>query len=178
MMKMMRTMVKQSIKIIFITEVFVLASFLFSFEVYINMQVAFLSSLFVILGASLAYKKMVTTQVASGNYEDDRDLLDTIEDPHELFEDTNENDKQIPVEDLDFKQIVKEEKAKIKTFSMKSAKHGARGSVSAFRLVPYAFLVLGFIALKNNELLDLTVYLPSLMIGIVAGSVSSKSLNV
>ena len=174
-MKMMRTMVKQSIKIVLITQLLVLSTYFYSFEIYINIQIAFLSSLFVILGASFAYKKMVVTQVDSGNYEEDRDLLDTIEDPHELYDDIKIN--EAPVEELDLKQIVKEEKAKIKTFSMKSAKHGARGSVSLFRLIPYLFLVLGFIALKNNELLNLAVYLPSLLIGIVVGSLSSKSLG-
>ena len=56
-------------------------------------------------------------------------------------------------------------------------KHGARGSVSLFRLVPYLFLVLGFIALKNNELLDIAIYLPSLLVGIVVGSIASKEFN-
>jgi len=172
---MMRTMVKQSIKTILIAELLVVLSFFYSFEVYINMQVAFVSSLLVILGASFAYRKMVITQVNSGNYEEDRDLLDDIEDPHELYDNATINDA--PAEELDLKEIVKEEKAKIKTFSMKSAKHGARGSVSLFRLVPYVFLILGFIALKNNELLNLVVYLPSLLIGIVVGSLSSKGLE-
>jgi hypothetical protein len=70
-----------------------------------------------------------------------------------------------------------EEKAKIKTFSLSSIKHGARGSVSLFRLLPYLFLILGFIALKNNEVLDLSFYLPSLMIGIVVGYLASKEIS-
>ena len=172
MMKMMRTMVKQSIKIMLGAELFVLLFYFYSFEYFINVQVAFLSSLFVILGASYAYKKMVKAQLDSDNFEDKRYLLDEIEDPHELYDETPLN--EAPAEELDLKQIVKEEKAKIKTFSMKSMKHGARGSVSAFRIVPYVFLALGFIALKNNELLNLAVYLPALLIGIIVGSLSSK----
>ena len=136
---------KKSIKIIGITELIVLLFYFYSFEVFINIQVAFLSSLFVILGASFAYKKMVQTQVQADSFEDKRDLLDDIEDPHELYDDQPINDA--PVEELDLKAIVKEERAKIKTLSVKSMKHGARGSVSLFRLVPYLFLVLGFIAL-------------------------------
>jgi hypothetical protein len=141
---------------------------------YINAQVAYLSSLFVIIGASLAYKKMVITKVDSKTYESDRDLLDTIEDPHGLYDEDSIN--EAPAEELDLKTIVKEEKAKIKTFSIKSMKHGVRGSVSVFRIVPYIFLVLGFIALKNNNILELSVYLPSLLIGIVAGSLVSKEI--
>ena len=174
-MKMMRIMVKKAIKIIGITELIILFFYFYSFEIFINIQIAFLSSLFVILGASFAYKKMVQTQVEADDYEEKRDLLDDIEDPHELYDDEPIN--EAPVEELDLKAIVKEERAKIKTLSVKSMKHGAKGSVSLFRLVPYLFLVLGFIALKNNELLDIAIYLPSLLVGIVVGSMASKEFS-
>jgi len=173
--KMIWIMVKKSIKTIGITELLILLFYFYSFEIFINIQIAFLSSLFVILGSSFAYSKMVQTQVEAENYEEKRDLLDDIEDPHELYDDKPINDA--PVEELDLKAIVKEERAKIKTLSVKSMKHGARGSVSLFRLVPYLFLVLGFIALKNNELLDIAIYLPSLLVGIVVGSIASKEFN-
>lgn len=180
-------MVKKAIRLIIISELLILGTYLISFTFYINLQIAFMSSLFVILGASYAYRKMVQTQVKADNFEDKRDLLDDIEDPHELYDDEPINDAPVKVndevregdlghEELDLKAIVKEEKAKIKTLSVKSMKHGARGSVSAFRLVPYVFLVLGFIALKNNELLDIAVYLPSLLVGIIVGSISTKEL--
>ena len=171
---MMRIMVKQSIKLIAISELLIIATSLFSFSFFINLQIAFLSSLFIILGSSYAYRKMVNTQVASDMVNGERDLLDTIEDPHELYDDEPLN--EAPAEELDLKTIVKEEKAKIKTLSIKSMKHGIKGSASLFRLVPYVFLVLGFIALKNNELLDIAIYLPSLLVGIVVGSVSGREL--
>jgi len=132
--------------------------------------------MFVIVGASLAYKKMVITKVDVEAYESDRDLLDTIEDPHGLYEEESINEAL--AEELDLKTIVKEEKAKIKTFSVKSMKYGARGSASVFRIVPYIFLVLGFIALQNNHILDLSVYLPSLLIGIVVGTLVSKEIAI
>ncbi|MEA2098706.1 MAG: hypothetical protein U9P72_01095 [Campylobacterota bacterium] len=167
---------KRSIKIIIISELLIILSSFISFEFYINLQVAFLSSLFVILGSSFAYKRMINNQIDSKMIEEKRDLLDEIEDPHGLYD--NEPINDTPAEELDLKTIVKEEKAKIKTLSVDSIKHGARGSVSAFRLVPYVFLVLGFIALKNNDLLVIAIYLPSLLVGIVVGSMCSKdSLN-
>ncbi|MDA3909526.1 MAG: hypothetical protein PF437_10620 [Sulfurimonas sp.] len=165
---------KRSIKIITIVELLIIASSLISFSFFINLQVAFLSSLFIILGSSYAYKKMVNTQVSSDMLEEKRDVLDTIEDPHELYEEDSIN--YAPVEELDLKAIVKQEKKKIKTFSLESMKHGVKGSSSLFRLVPYLFLVLEFIALKNNELLDIAIYLPSLLVGIVVGSISGKEL--
>ena len=186
---MMRIMVKKAISIFFIIQIFIFATYFYSLAVFANIEVAFLSAFLVIVGASFAYKKMVQSQVNSKSFEDEvngearegalgykRDILDEIEDPHELYDDVVINEAN--ADELDLKTIVKEEKAKIKTFSIKSMKYGAKGTVSLYRIAPYIFLILGFIALKNNELLDLRFYLPSLAIGIVVGSiVSKKSLS-
>jgi len=170
----MRTTVKKAIRIIVSAEAIITTTSLISFSFYINLQVAFLSSLFIILGSSYAYRKMVHNQVDSKNYEEKRDFLDEVEDPHGLYDDEPINNA--PVEELDLKEIVKEEKAKIKTLSVDSMKHGVRGASSLLRLVPYLFLILGFIALENNDLLNITIYLPSLLIGIIVGSITSKEL--
>jgi len=174
MMKMMRTIVKKTINLILAFEALVLVTNICSFALFMNLQIGYLSSLFIILGSSYSYNKMIQTQVSSAHDKGERDLLDTIEDPHELFDDATINDA--PADALDLKQIVKEEKAKVKTLSVKNMKYGARGSMSAFRLVPYLFLILGFIALENNKLLNLSYYLPALLIGIIIGSVSAKNL--
>jgi len=168
-------MVLKVIRPLLVAEVLVLSTSVYSKAAFANTQVAFLSSLFVILGSSFAYKRMIDSRVISESYESDRDLLDTIEDPHELYDDMAINDA--PAEELDLREIVKEEKAKIKTFSFKSIKHGAVGSVSLFRIVPYIFLILGFIALKNNNVLDLSFYLPSLLVGIITATLASKEIN-
>ena len=168
-------MVKKAIRTIVAAQVIIVTTTLISFAFYINLQVAFLSSLFVILGSSYAYRKMVKNQVNTKSYEDKRDFLDAVEDPHGLYDDEPIN--ETPVEELDLKQIVKEEKAKIKTMSTTSMKHGIRGASSLLRLVPYLFLVLGFIALENNGLLNIAIYLPSLLVGIVVGSVTAKEFT-
>jgi len=172
---MMRTTVQESIKLFVVVELFIIVSYFYSSTLFINVQVAFLSAFFIILGSSFAYKKTVKSQLDSGEHEDTQDHLQKIEDPHELFEEEQIN--EAAVEELDLKAIVKEEKAKIKTFSLSSMKHGAKGSVSFFRLIPYLLLILGFIALENNEILELKYYLPSLLLGIVVGSTLSKRLS-
>jgi len=169
---MMRIIVKKAISMILITEVLILSTYLVSNTLFANLQVAFLSSFFVIMGTSYAYRKMVISKVSSDIYEDKRDLLDEVEDPHGLYDDFEINDA--PAEELNLKEIVKEEKSKIKVLSIKNLKHGVSGSISLFRIVPYIFLVLGFIGLKNNDLLSLKYYLPSLFIGIIVGSLVSK----
>jgi len=170
----MRITVKKAISIFLIVQLCILVVYPFSSAIFANIEVAFLSAFFVILGSSFAYKRMVHSQVESGQYEEKRELLDEIEDPYELYDDEPINDA--PYEELDLKEIVKEERAKIKTFNFQSMKKGVRGSVSAFRLVPYAFLIIGFIALKNNNILMLSYYLPSLLVGIIVGSLVSKKL--
>jgi len=173
-MKMMRTMVIQSIKIILGVEILILLSKFISPVFFINLQVAFLSSLFVILGSAYAHRKMVISDLENDNIGYQRDFLDEVEDPHELYDELEINDA--PVEELNLKEIVQEEKKKIKTQSVKSMKKGARAASSIFRLVPYMFLILGFIALKNNDMLDIMIYLPSLMVGIIVGSITSKKI--
>ena len=173
-MTMMRTMVKKTISLLAITELIILVTNIISFEFFINLQIAFLSSFFIIIGSMYAYNKMIKTQVAQDNINEQRDILDEIEDPHELY--TDEVINNTPAEELDLKAIVKEEKKKIKILNIKDMKKGGKASVSLYRLAPYLFLILGFIALKNNELLNIGIYLPSLLVGIVMGYVSSKSL--
>lgn len=173
----MRTTVKKSTSIFFGVQILIFITYFYSLKIFLNVEIAFLSAFLIILGSSLAYRKMVHNKVDTNQYEDERDLLDKIDDPHELYDNVNDKElNQIPVEELDLKQIVKEEKAKIKTFSLKNAKHGVRGSFSIIRIVPYVLLILGFIALKNNELLVLAYYLPSLLIGIVTGAIISKEV--
>jgi hypothetical protein len=167
-------MVNKSIKLFLVIEVLIIATKLISFSFFINLQVAFLSSFFVILGSAYAHRKMVISDIENENIGYERDFLDEVEDPHELYDDVEINNA--PAEELNLKEIVQEERKKIKTFSAKSMKKGVKASSSLFRLIPYIFLILGFIALKNNDLLDIMIYLPSLMIGIIIGSISSKSI--
>lgn len=169
-----RMRVKKTIKFLVILQSIILLANFISFEFYINLQIAFLSSFFIIAGSAYAYKKMVKKQIELENIDEKKDILDEIEDPYELYEDIEVDNR--PIDELDIKAIVKEEKKKIKILNIKEIKKGSRAGVSLFRLVPYLFLVLGFIALKNNALLDISIYLPSLLVGIIAGYFFAKEL--
>ncbi|WP_294889263.1 hypothetical protein [Sulfurimonas sp. RIFCSPLOWO2_12_36_12] len=166
---------KKTIKIIGVVELLILSTMLISFNFFINLQVAFLSSFFIIIGSAYAYKKMVNSEVALENIDEKKDILDEIEDPYELYDETPIN--QTPADELDLKAIVIEEKKKIKILNIQDIKKGSKAGVSLFRLVPYLFLIVGFIALKNNEFLDISVYLPSLLLGIIVGYFVSKDLE-
>lgn len=165
---------KKTIRFLALVEFFILLTNIISFEFFINLQISFLSSFFIILGSSIAYKKMILTQVLAENIDEKRDILDEIEDPYELFDDV-EIDEDIA--EKDFKAVIKDERKKIKILNIEDIKKGSKAGFSPFRLVPYLFLILGFIALKNNELLNIAVYLPSLLLGIVVGYMTSKKIN-
>jgi hypothetical protein len=166
-------MVRSFIKVFFLFELPILSLYFFSKTLFANVEVAFLSAFFVVLASAYAHKKMVLTKVASGEYEEERDLLDKIEDPHGLY-DTPINDA--PPEDLNLREIVKEEKKKVKPMQIKNIRYGLRGAFSPLRLSAYLFLILGFIALNNNNILALSYYLPALLIGVVAGSACAQKL--
>ena len=162
------------LKILIVSQLLIFLTYFISLNFYANLQVAFLSSFFVMLGSFYSYRKMIINRVEAKSYIDNRDELDIIDDPHDLYDETPLN--EAPAEELDLKQIVKEEKAKIKTFNIKSLKDGASAGFSMFRIGAYIFLVLGFISLKNNDILDISIYLPSLLFGIIIGYFSSKEL--
>lgn len=155
-------------------ELLILISSLISFKFFINLQVAFLSSFLIIIGSFYAYKKMVSNELENENFTLQKDDIDSILDPYELDDFTQEE-----TQNLDFKAIVKEEKKKIKLLNLKDVKKGSKATISPFRLLPYFVLIVGFIALKNNDLLEIFIYLPSLMVGIVYGYIFSgqKPLN-
>ena len=81
-------MVKKAISIFLVAQGAVFVTLLVSKGAFASAEVAFLSAFLVIVGSSYAYKNMVNTQVKKGEYEEKRDLLDEIEDPHELYDDT------------------------------------------------------------------------------------------
>jgi hypothetical protein len=163
-----------NIKILIITEFLILATYFYSVSFYANLQVASISSFIIMLASFYAHSKMVNSKVLTQSYESERDPLDTIDDPHELYDDN----KTVEVDGQDFKQIIKDEKKKIKTFSFKSVKDSSSATFSLFRLIGYLFLILGFIALKNNEILQISVYLPSLLVGIIVGYIVSREIFI
>lgn len=121
----------------------------------LNTQVAFLGSLFVTLASFLSYRKNVTNRLATFEKRreekslEDRDKIDEIDDPFDLYSEYEE----IPEEELTtekIKEIINEEKSKVKKHSIKNAFTSAGGFVSIYRILGYGSLIFGFFALNNN----------------------------
>lgn len=123
----------------------------------LNTQVAFVGSLFVTIASFLSYRKNVNNRLS--NYKtpanalnsQDRDKVDEIDDPFDLYTEYEE----IPEEELTsekIKEIIKDEKSKVKKNSFKNTIFSAGGFVSIYRVLGYGSLVFGFFALNNNKL--------------------------
>ena len=174
-MMQMTTSAAQKAKVLISLELLVLSFYWFDQGAFFNIQTAALSSFFIMIASMHTYKKMVKKRLEAGIYEEDRDPLEKIDDPHGLYDETPIN--EAPPEELDLKSIVKEEKKRVKILNPTALKYGFKGGFSLYRLGAYLFLVLAFIALKNNRLLQLEWYLPSLVIGIFAGYFVMKENN-
>lgn len=120
-----------------------------------------------------SYSKLIKKRVESKAYED-KDALKKIDDPYDLYDDEEEI---VEDENFDLKEYIKEEKKRLKSKgTLKSTVSSSPALVSAFRIVPYIVLILGFIGLKNNHLLELVPFLSGLGVGVIAGFFIGKAL--
>lgn len=133
----------------------------------LNTQVAFVSSVIITIGSFLGYKRNVEKRVENSTdsalISEDRDKIDEIDDPFDLYSEIKQaEEKELTTEEI--KQILKEEKAKVKRNSIKNTIFSASGFASIYRIVGYVSLVLGFFILNNNGLFDVYSYLAGLFV--------------
>jgi len=129
----------------------------------INTQVGFISSSFVMLGSMLSYKGMVDGRLNVGSIPDDeRDTLDKLEDPYEVYDDA----PIIDAEEKTLVEVVKEERQNLKKSrrSIWQTTKDSKPAFSFYRLGSYLLLISGFFYLNNNHFLYIPVYLLSLFL--------------
>ncbi|MDD2887169.1 MAG: hypothetical protein PHY66_05165 [Aliarcobacter sp.] len=146
----------------------ILYSFVFQNNLwFLNAQVAFFSSLFITIASFLSYKNNIQNRLSnldlskSNSQMVDRDKIDEIDDPYDLYTEYEE----IPESELTsekIKEILNNEKSKVKRNSFKNTLFSASGFLSIYRVLGYGILIFGFFALNNN-----TIFLPiAFMIGL------------
>lgn len=145
-------------KIFIVTDLCLIAySLVFENKLWLlNTQVAFVSSLFITIASFLSYKRNVQSRISNldtskQSSTEERDKIDEIDDPFDLYSEYEE----IPEEQLTpekIKEIIKDEKTKVKKNSFKNTLFSAGGFMSVYRIIGYGFLVFGFFALNNNKL--------------------------
>ena len=164
------TMRRSTISALLLLEAAVLALLLYAYAAFINVQIAALTAAMVVAGSLYSYARLVRRTVEAEAMQRD-DAIDKIEDPYELYDDQETAPETA-------QELVAQEKQRLKSArnTAGAVKTGAPAMLSLFRIVPYLFLVAGFIGLKNNALLDLGFYLPGLAVGILAGFLAMRSL--
>lgn len=174
---MMRMMRKYLFGVLLVKLIFVLVLLIQGhWQWLLNFELAFLSSMAIVFGSFHGYKRLVLKRLESGEGLEN-DLLDKIEDPHELYE---EEHSGIDEKTVDLARIVKDEKARLKQNkqTLKKTLKSSRGLFSLWRFIPYAVLVLSFIGLNNNRILDITAFLIGLGFGIASAVfIGIKSIN-
>lgn len=137
----------------------------------LNFELAFFASMFIILGSFSGYKRMVQKRLEAGSGIDDT-MLEKIEDPYDLYDEESQTEMD---ESLALKDIIKEEKKRLKENkeTFKKTIKSTPGIFSPWRFLPYLFLVLSFIGLNNNHILDI----PAFLIGLAAGILSAVLLG-
>lgn len=135
----------------------IIYAFIFQNSLWVlNMQVAFISSLFITIASFLSYKRNIQNRIlnldlSQVNESGERDKIDEIDDPYDLYTEYEE----IAEEDLTpekIKEILNDEKSKVKKNTFKNTLFASGGFLSIYRIMGYVILIFGFFALNNNNI--------------------------
>jgi len=131
-----------------------------------SFEIAFISSTLIVSASMLSYARMVKNrlQVSDIPLDDDRDILEKLDDPHDLYSD------DIKPSSKELKEAIKEEKQRVKDKKrgLSQTIKDSKASFSFYRLGAYLILFLGFIYLKNNHLLQISSYIIGITVPIIA----------
>ena len=159
-------MIKKIGKTLFILFLFSLSSLgllLLSKAVYSSFIISALSGALVALGSLYSYSNLIRQRTKEVEFDDSKDIIDTMDDPYDLYEEEKENEVH------DIKALIQAEKTRQKNEVVKNTLKNSSAWMSVYRLLPYAFLILGFLGLQNNHSLLLLPYLVGLGVGIIGG---------
>ncbi len=135
--------------------------------ILVSGEVAYFSSALVVLASFKNYQIMVKRRLEVGGISQnqiDRDLIDKIEDPYELYSESNDKDEQ-----KSSKELIQDEKKLLKK-QRRSFSQTTKDTLPAFsflRIGAYGLLVAGFFFLKSQHLFNIGSYLISLAIPII-----------
>lgn len=157
MMKINLEVVKFAKVFIFLNLCIFIYALIFQNKLWLlNTQVAFFSSLFITIASFISYKKNIQNRISNldlsqTSKNEDRDKIDEIDDPYDLYSEYED----IPESELTpekIKEIINDEKSKVKRNSVKNTIFSASGFLSIYRILGYCLLIFGFFALNNNKI--------------------------
>ncbi len=147
MMKM-KTIVRKFLGyFIFVDSLVIAFSFFMQGGWLLNTQIAFFCSLLITLATFVSYQKLVERRVEAGAYGEEKDVLKKYEDPHDLYDDEEEQEAQSEAEVKEHKKIGFRE-------SFRNLTQSYKGALSPYRLGAYGVLFLTILALIRHEALE------------------------
>lgn len=165
----MKSMIKPFGKVMIIINLaLILYGFGFENSTWVlNTQIAFISSLIISLATFFSYQRSIQKRLENASVDidtaNDRDKMDEIDDPFDLYsEETIAQEKELSAHEI--KQIIQEEKAKVKQNTLKNTFANGGSFVSLYRIVGYGILVIGFFFLINHKLFMPIAYLIGLFV--------------
>ncbi len=162
------TKIKKTFFILIFLQVIIALLLFISKAFFVSFEVALLSGSLITMGSLYAYRNMIQARTQNVDIEDNKDVIDMMDDPYDLYEEERKSEVD------DIKAMIKEEKVRQKHQVVKNTVKNGAAWVSVYRLLPYAFLVLGFLGLQNNHLMQLLPYMVGLAFGIAAGYLLSR----
>lgn len=181
----MTTTIKKFAKVYLLLDVAVILACIIAnnYEWLLNTQVAFISAMLINLGSFYGYQKNIQNRLqgleeTKASLQDDPDVIDKIDDPFDLYSEINEEKEDYTAQEI--KEIITQEKKKIKQHTFKNALFSASGFASVYRILGYVVLVFGFFALNNNGFLNVFAYVVGLLTVTLATlfiNISSKSVE-
>ncbi|WP_228150931.1 hypothetical protein [Malaciobacter marinus] len=156
---LMMKMIKNFAKVFLLVDLCIIIYSL-SFENFywlLNSQVAFFASIVITVSSFLSYRKNIQNRLKNFDSKmetkiEDRDKVDEIDDPFDLYSEDIEPIKEEDLTPEKIKEIIKEEKSKVKRNSFKNTIFSTGGFVSIYRLLGYGILIFGFFSLNNNNI--------------------------
>ncbi len=137
----------------------------------VNTQIAFITSALVMGASMFSYARMVHGRLKSGAIPDmdDRDMIDKMEDPYGVYDDTAPAETPTEADPAEIKAAIKAEKQRMKEQrrTPTQALRDSRAAMSVYRLGAYGVLLFGFFYLRGNHLLEILPYLIGLGLPIV-----------
>lgn len=152
-------------KTLLVVDLLVIAVSLIFFDIKIlwNMQIGFISASLVLIGSMVSYRRMVNSSVENNvvMMDDTKDVIDKLEDPYDLY-----SEEVVEEEEKDLVETVKEERKRLKENkrTLSQTIKESKAAFSFYRLGSYAVLVLGFLYLNRQGLLDIPSYIVALSI--------------
>lgn len=165
---MMMAKIKKTALFIVLLHVPIALLLVISEAVFASFEIAMLSGAMITMGSLYAYRNMIHAKVGEVEVSDHKDSIDVLDDPYDLYDD--ERDLEI----ADVKAVIKDQKQLQKKAILENTVKNGSALISIYRVIPYVFFALGFIALQNNHMLHLLAYLIGLGYGIVIGYLISR----